>query len=389
MKTKSWPTLFRIALCFLLLVNVSACSWFSSETTTQQSGATSEAVSKATATVQKAEEELLNAQKEVQKAKQDAEIAKRKAADARAKATQLADETRKAGKDPNNAEKAPKTTAAMKEAGEAEAEAKTVGQKVETATTLLKDAEQRVEQARRELEIAKNGSPSPLSPWLLYLLAALGTLVVLIVIVYSIIRAVNETRTTVLGHLGAAKKRQEELSTKMDSSMAGLKNLNERLVELKKEVRSLSDALHDGQREILDGVRSSSAAAASGYSGQVVAQKENVHTFPVSADDYLAKVRRSGTLVKPDFQYGILVQDLDGNGELVLVQDSDAGSRGLFYVVPKVGYFQTKQDFYNYYEKYYDCPRPSSGDVWIVEPAIVDKVSGGWELRRKGELEIK
>jgi hypothetical protein len=51
--------------------------------------------------------------------------------------------------------------------------------------------------------------------------------------------------------------------------------------------------------------------------------------------------------------------------------------------------FQTKQEFHSYYERYYECQRPSAGDVWIIDPAVVSTVPGGWELREKGVLEVR
>ena len=67
--------------------------------------------------------------------------------------------------------------------------------------------------------------------------------------------------------------------------------------------------------------------------------------------------------------------------------DSD-GRDGLL-MVPRVGQFQTRQDFHTYFGKYYDCQYPTAGDVWIVSPAIVSTVPGGWQLREKGVLEVR
>jgi hypothetical protein len=51
--------------------------------------------------------------------------------------------------------------------------------------------------------------------------------------------------------------------------------------------------------------------------------------------------------------------------------------------------FQAQEDFYNHYEQFYDCTRPTAGEVWVNEPAVVDPVDGGWRLRDKGILEVK
>jgi hypothetical protein len=94
--------------------------------------------------------------------------------------------------------------------------------------------------------------------------------------------------------------------------------------------------------------------------------------------------------VRPDFQNGILVDDPQGKGELVLIRDSRLPEETQpLFVIPRSTQFQTKQDFYTYYEKYYDCAKPSAGDVWIIDPAVVSTVHGGWQLREKGVLEVR
>nr|MDQ5835389.1 hypothetical protein [Acidobacteriota bacterium] len=145
---------------------------------------------------------------------------------------------------------------------------------------------------------------------------------------------------------------------------------------------------------ILDGVRRAGASSAayagssSGYAAQSPRFEKEEPAFPAAAEDYLNRNRRSAVVVKPDFQNGILVQDAEGQGEFMLVRDHSAPDE-LLYVIPRTGYFQTKQDFLTYYAKYYECARPSAGTVWIVQPAVVDRVSGGWSLREKGELEVR
>jgi hypothetical protein len=101
-------------------------------------------------------------------------------------------------------------------------------------------------------------------------------------------------------------------------------------------------------------------------------------------------MQRQVNVIRPDFQNGILVNDPNGKGELLLIKDSKLpeGDQPLF-IVPRATQFQTKQDFYTYYEKYYDCAKPSAGDVWIIDPAVVSTVQGGWQLREKGVLEVR
>jgi hypothetical protein len=83
----------------------------------------------------------------------------------------------------------------------------------------------------------------------------------------------------------------------------------------------------------------------------------------------------------------MLVQDAEQEGGLLVVRDD--ASDGLLYLVPSFGFFQTKSDYTNYFERYYACTRPAGGNVWIRQPATVNPVNGGWQLANQGELEIR
>jgi formylglycine-generating enzyme required for sulfatase activity len=112
--------------------------------------------------------------------------------------------------------------------------------------------------------------------------------------------------------------------------------------------------------------------------------------FPISAADYREKMRRFENVVCPNFQNGILVRDSTGKGELVLIRDSNQPDESQrLFLIPSITRFQTKQKFFAYYEKYYDCEKPSAGDIWIIDPATVAKVEGGWRLKKRGVLEVR
>jgi len=190
------------------------------------------------------------------------------------------------------------------------------------------------------------------------------------------------------------RERYAEYARQTREALAALNtSVSNGMAELQSEIRELRRGLQDDNRAILDGVRRAGASSAAyaaypaGYAAPSPRVKEEPD-FPAAAEEFLNKNRRGAVVVKPDFQNGILVQDAEGNGELVLVRDYGAPDE-LLYVVPRVGYFQTKQDFYNYYDRYYECARPSAGTVWIVQPAVVDRANGGWLLREKGELEVR
>jgi hypothetical protein len=191
----------------------------------------------------------------------------------------------------------------------------------------------------------------------------------------------------VVAHLAASREAQPDYAPKLSSLSSAQAEISSRLTELDTEVRSLARLV----RESFSTRRSDGNPSYSGFSYQShmqnVAPKDEPE-FPVSAVDYLGKMNRFANVVRPDFQNGILVNDPDGTGELVLIRDSRDDTQPLF-VVPSLTQFQTKQDFYTYYQKYYDCARPSAGDVWIIGPAVVERVAGGWQLREKGMLEIR
>jgi formylglycine-generating enzyme required for sulfatase activity len=111
--------------------------------------------------------------------------------------------------------------------------------------------------------------------------------------------------------------------------------------------------------------------------------------FPIAAADYIAKMRGSLTVVRHDMVRNFLVSGPDGKGELALICEVTALDTKSLFVVPRITPFLTTDAFYNLYERYYDCAKPSLGDVWIINPAVVSEVPGGWKLRNKGVLEVR
>ncbi len=188
-------------------------------------------------------------------------------------------------------------------------------------------------------------------------------------------------------HLAATREAQPDYAPKLSSLSSAQTEMSSRLSDLDNEVRSLARLV----RESLATRRNDHNSSYGGFGHQSHIESVSLKDepeFPVSAVDYLGKMNRFANVVRPDFQNGILVNDPNGDGELVLIRDSRDDTQPLF-VVPRATQFQTKQDFYTYYQKYYDCDRPSAGDVWIIGPAVVERVAGGWQLREKGMLEIR
>jgi hypothetical protein len=194
----------------------------------------------------------------------------------------------------------------------------------------------------------------------------------------------------VTAQVAAAREAQPDYAPKLSSLSSAQAEMSSRLNDLENEVRSLSRLVRESltTRRLERNPSYGDGGGFTYHSHGVDAPPKDEPEFPVSAVDYLGKMNRFANVVRPDFQNGILVHDPDGDGELVLIRDSRDETQPLF-VVPRATQFQTKQDFYTYYQKYYDCVRPSAGDVWIVGPAVVEKVAGGWQLREKGMLEIR
>jgi hypothetical protein len=187
--------------------------------------------------------------------------------------------------------------------------------------------------------------------------------------------------------LSSIKKQQAEMGAQLTSLSANQVELSRRLEDIHAEVRSVSRIV----REVaLDGVGRRPPVSTEVYGQVEQPSLKDEPSFPISAIDYLGKMQRFSNIVRPDFQNGILVNDPQGKGELVLIRDSRLPEETQpLFVIPRSTQFQTKQDFYTYYEKYYDCAKPSAGDVWIIDPAVVSTVHGGWQLREKGVLEVR
>lgn len=184
-------------------------------------------------------------------------------------------------------------------------------------------------------------------------------------------RVVNSTVDGVQRHQG-------DLSAKLNTLSSNHTDINSRLSEIQFEVKSIGRLVRDWPSDRYE-------RGADVHTSSVSTFVEPA--FPVSVTDYLQDKRSSGTVIRPDFHRGILVTDPANEAELMLVADSRAN--GEFIMVPRVAQFQTRQDFHTYFGKYYHCQDPRAGDVWIINPAVVSTVPGGWELREKGVLEVR
>jgi len=174
------------------------------------------------------------------------------------------------------------------------------------------------------------------------------------------------------------KRQQNDVSTKISKIDSSYAEINSRLTDLQFEVKSIGRLIRD-----LPSDRPQLRPHLPYEQVSIV----GAPAFPASVSDYIETKQRTGTVVRPDFQKGILVIDPESESELMLVRESEADGETI--MVPRIGQFQTRQDFHTYFGKYYDCQNPTSGDVWILRPAVVSTVPGGWELQEKGVLEVR
>lgn len=222
--------------------------------------------------------------------------------------------------------------------------------------------------------------------WIVLAGAFLGTIILIGLIVFGVKLFFARIWSAVDSRLAAAvnatidgfKRQQNDLSTKISQIESSYAELNSGLTDIQFEVKSIGRLIRD--------LPSDRPQRRPDLSYEQVAISE-APVFPASVSDYLETKQRTGTVVRPDFQKGILVIDPESESELMLVRESEADGETI--MVPRIGQFQTRQDFHTYFGKYYDCQNPTSGDVWILRPAVVSTVPGGWELRDKGVLEVR
>lgn len=108
-------------------------------------------------------------------------------------------------------------------------------------------------------------------------------------------------------------------------------------------------------------------------------------SFPALASDYLSKTPNNKKKeLESDFRTNLLIPAL--GGPFTLVEDDDGGGMGIVLPKPRL---QKSAEFSSYYKSYYFCDSPSAGEVYIIEPAIVNKSGAGWQLYKMGILETR
>ena len=107
--------------------------------------------------------------------------------------------------------------------------------------------------------------------------------------------------------------------------------------------------------------------------------------FPCLVASYLDKLPQSAVTAKFEPECGLVQTSTSGECYLVPVARDGA----VAMIIPKSASLNSKQDYYNSYYELFNCENPAAGEVTIVNPAIVEAVEGGWQVRETGFIQIK
>lgn len=352
-----------------------------------------EKVVKAVKDYQQATDKLLLAQKRSEETDKAVAEASELVTSAKKKADELEQTALKNKKDPNDPQQAPKTVEARKQHREAELGLQSQVKKAEDASAQLKVAQANVEDTEKALQniYGNRGSDSTGS-----LLAVSFVVFVLASSVggicsFFVLRKIDGFNLKLLSNVKNITTKHEEVGNQIkalpalvNSAFASFqKEVDQLFRSQKKEIDALRETLEQYKQDAYPRNENVEAPLHDHFTSTIEAPR--IDTFPVAVREYLTVVARESTPARDDpLHEGILVND--PNGAFILVRDPGMRA-GLIYAIPKVPYFRS-QEFHTYYDKYYICNKPSSGEVTIVEPATVDKVDGGWRLRDMGILEI-
>ncbi len=295
------------------------------------------------------------------------------------KCNEMEKSTVKAGKNPKDPKDSPQTFAQCQKRDSITGQIATIKNTLSQAEGELEDIESKIIQASKNGTNEKNDNFN----WITFLLFGFAGIVGLGLLggLYFLLnRKIEREREAATSGFNAVRAEQRELSRQ-------IKQLGE-------AAKLQNDRIERQQNTILALQKQSSEAGKIGYAAQPqqIYEQPQVYKpepqFPVSAEDYLNKVRANGQKASADLIGGLLVQDPNKNEEFLIVKDN-ALADGLFYAVPSFNRFSTRSDYLTYYQNYYACENPSGGAVWILVPTTVRRVEGGWKLEDMGELEIR
>jgi hypothetical protein len=186
-------------------------------------------------------------------------------------------------------------------------------------------------------------------------------------------------------HLRQSHERLKNVAAETKANAERVASLLEKSKsELATEIGELRQLYHDKLRS----ARSVQPAPDSRDVFSIPAQDSTVEvkpSFPALVSDYLSKTPNNKKKeLESDFRTNLLIPA--PGGPFTLVEDDDG--RGMGIVLPKPR-LQKGTEFSSYYKSFYYCDSPSAGEVYITEPAIVNKSGAGWQLHKMGILEIR
>jgi peptidoglycan hydrolase CwlO-like protein len=187
--------------------------------------------------------------------------------------------------------------------------------------------------------------------------------------IYFLFRSRAQEKARIQSSLNGLRARDSELSTKIEDFKKVITDLSQQVAQQKSDISRLKQGLASQPVYVPEPV--------------APAYPKEQPRFPVAVEDYLAKITESRP-VRFDYKEAMLVPDTENSGGMILVKDD-----GQIYLIPSFKFFQTKNDYSNYLERYFDCARPMAGTVWIRQPATVTKSGSGWQVVTKGDLEVR
>lgn len=114
--------------------------------------------------------------------------------------------------------------------------------------------------------------------------------------------------------------------------------------------------------------------------------------YTASVQNILASAAQYGveTVVVKTTDWDDKVLSMARSGDKpIFVIISQGGRWPELYAVPALAQIGEKQEFYSYFQKFYECSKPSAGEIYIVTPAVVTRRETTWVLKQRGEMDIR
>lgn len=180
-------------------------------------------------------------------------------------------------------------------------------------------------------------------------------------------------------------KRAEE-AREMNRMRSDISRNRKDLEDLRRRLESFAATLAENRTEIR-GLHAKGKEASDNR--PLIVQEREIEQppkpeFPVSAEEFRQTVLHSAIPATFDSFTGCLVEDSARGEEFLIIKKPTEA-----IAIPNVPRFSAKSDYLNFYQKFYECERPSGGEIWIKSPARVQQTVNGWQVTLRGELEVR